>query len=387
MTNKVFLEQLLQTNDATVIEKIIAANPYFENAHLHLALQTKNPNHLHNAALILQNELWLQYLLDQKENSITTDAAAQNIEAQSVIINKTAIVSITPTQIELKENETIIVEEKVEGVNENLSEIGNKETKEATEENVFTQNENRSEALKTDVETIQLQNEKVSENTITNEVTTNNEATVAVVNIVPIYTNNDIITTNENNIVQQDNSIDDDNQLQNNEDAYGIMEPDIDINLQKEASHIDLSSLRNIVSDIKTNSNLTQEQSFDKIPIEPFYTVDYFASQGIKTNKLVMNDKLGVQLKSFTQWLKSMKKIDTPLTKEEEITEQQQHGNVVSMAEGSLVKNDILTENMVNVLIKQGKTNEAIDILQKLSLLDTTKSVYFASQIEQLKNL
>ena len=46
------------------------------------------------------------------------------------------------------------------------------------------------------------------------------------------------------------------------------------------------------------------------IPIDPYHTVDYFASQGIK---LVLEkdpkDKLGKQLKSFTQWLKHMKKV------------------------------------------------------------------------------
>ena len=45
-------------------------------------------------------------------------------------------------------------------------------------------------------------------------------------------------------------------------------------------------------------------------PFEPLHTVDYFASQGIKiTEEPVTNDKLGNQMKSFTAWLKSMKKL------------------------------------------------------------------------------
>jgi hypothetical protein len=43
---------------------------------------------------------------------------------------------------------------------------------------------------------------------------------------------------------------------------------------------------------------------------EPLHMVDYFRSQGIKLNEEVQPaDKLGRQLKSFTEWLKTMKKI------------------------------------------------------------------------------
>ena len=42
---------------------------------------------------------------------------------------------------------------------------------------------------------------------------------------------------------------------------------------------------------------------------EPMHMVDYFASQGIKlTEEVQTADKLGKQLKSFTEWLKTMKK-------------------------------------------------------------------------------
>ncbi|MCW3107676.1 MAG: hypothetical protein JWQ09_2182, partial [Segetibacter sp.] len=46
------------------------------------------------------------------------------------------------------------------------------------------------------------------------------------------------------------------------------------------------------------------------ISIDPYYTIDYFASQGIKL-ELDQNpqDQLGQNLKKFTQWLKHMKKL------------------------------------------------------------------------------
>jgi hypothetical protein len=51
--------------------------------------------------------------------------------------------------------------------------------------------------------------------------------------------------------------------------------------------------------------NLTEAMLF-----EPMHMVDYFASQGIKLNDDVhKGDKLGKQLKSFTEWLKTMKKV------------------------------------------------------------------------------
>jgi hypothetical protein len=131
---------------------------------------------------------------------------------------------------------------------------------------------------------------------------------------------------------------------------------------------------------------LTVPENNAALEIEPYHTVDYFASQGIKLGEnAIAKDKLSVQLKSFTEWLKSMKKVDTKLSPEEDKVIDNQHIEVVELAEDSLVKSEILTENMVDVLVKQGKTNEAISLLEKLSLQDQAKSSYFATRIEQLK--
>ena len=53
-------------------------------------------------------------------------------------------------------------------------------------------------------------------------------------------------------------------------------------------------------------------------------------------------------------------------------------------AEESVENSDIETEAMAEVWIKQGKTARAIAIYQKLSLLNPSKSHYFAAKIEQL---
>jgi hypothetical protein len=135
----------------------------------------------------------------------------------------------------------------------------------------------------------------------------------------------------------------------------------------------------------KTISNAINEPI---IELEPYHTIDYFASQGIKLSHMPQSDdRLGQQVKSFTSWLKSMRKIDTIVDKpvvEEKTTE---HVHVVSLAENSLQKEEIITETMAEVLVKQGKIAEAIALYEKLSLQDTEKSSYFASQIENLKTV
>jgi hypothetical protein len=117
---------------------------------------------------------------------------------------------------------------------------------------------------------------------------------------------------------------------------------------------------------------------------EPYHRVDYFASQGIKVETaLHKDDKLGHKLKSFTDWLKVMKKLP-----ESDKVNQIDSGieqKVITLAEHSLTERDIVTEAMAEVWEKQGKNEKAIDTYHKLSLLYPDKSTYFASKIDLLK--
>lgn len=121
------------------------------------------------------------------------------------------------------------------------------------------------------------------------------------------------------------------------------------------------------------------------LTFEPYHTVDYFASQGIKFNTDEKpKDKFGQQLKSFTEWLKTIKKV--PATELGNVaTNQQAEQKVEQLAEKSLTEGDVLTEAMAEVWAKQGNTAKAIITYQKLSLLNPSKSSYFAGLIEQLK--
>ena len=121
----------------------------------------------------------------------------------------------------------------------------------------------------------------------------------------------------------------------------------------------------------------------DPLIFEPYHTVDYFASQGIKPPALESsNDRFGQQLKSFTDWLKVMKRV--PLT---EVTRQipvEKEKEVAAMAVESLDDKQVWTEAMAEVWVKQGEKQKAVQVYRKLSLLDPSKSAYFAAKISEL---
>lgn len=121
------------------------------------------------------------------------------------------------------------------------------------------------------------------------------------------------------------------------------------------------------------------------IPIDPYYTIDYFASQGIKL-ELEQNpgDQLGQNLKKFTQWLKHMKK-PGPEDAAEVITSTDTEADVQKIAESSNTVREVVTEAMASVLEKQGKKEKAIELYRKLSFLNPDKTVYFAGKIKNLK--
>ncbi len=115
---------------------------------------------------------------------------------------------------------------------------------------------------------------------------------------------------------------------------------------------------------------------------EPLSATDYFASQGIKLSEEVQTgDKLGKQLKSFTDWLKTMKKVHGNKLPE---GNEQVDSVVQKLAEKSNEEGIILTESMAEAYIQQGKNGKAKEIYEKLSLLNPSKSVYFAAKIENL---
>ncbi|MEN9371624.1 MAG: hypothetical protein RLZZ390_811 [Bacteroidota bacterium] len=118
------------------------------------------------------------------------------------------------------------------------------------------------------------------------------------------------------------------------------------------------------------------------IPIEPYHTVDYFASQGIKTRLDDPQDDLGKKVRTFTAWLKTMKRLQ-PAAEINEIEESDEE--IDTGLDQPVMQEIIATEAMAEVYLKQGLTQKAIEVYAKLSLQNPANSHIFAAKIIQIK--
>jgi hypothetical protein len=144
-----------------------------------------------------------------------------------------------------------------------------------------------------------------------------------------------------------------------------------------EAATVTTSALT-VRSEALGPSSATEPLSF-----EPFHTVDYFASQGIRiTTDELPKDKLSKQLRSFTEWLKMMKRL--PAAEAAKSPETVAEKSVESLAIHSVEGSDVVTEAMAEVWARQGNRQKAIETYNKLSLLNPSKRTYFAAKIENL---
>ena len=130
------------------------------------------------------------------------------------------------------------------------------------------------------------------------------------------------------------------------------------------------------------NKTAPSEIEKEELVFEPLFASDYFASQGIKLSaEIKSDDKLGKQMKSFTEWLKTMKKANSNRLPENVKLDKA----VEQLAEKSNIETEVITEAMAEVYLQQGKTGKANEIYKKLSLHNPAKSLYFAGKIENLK--
>jgi hypothetical protein len=122
----------------------------------------------------------------------------------------------------------------------------------------------------------------------------------------------------------------------------------------------------------------------DNAPLfEPLHTIDYFASQGIRlTLDENPTDPLGRQLKSFTEWLRTMRRL--PQKDRQIVPDRVAEQTIQNFAAHSIEGKEPVTETMAEVLAKQGMPERARIVYEKLSLLNPDKSAYFAAKIEQL---
>jgi|GEM_PF-744825 len=134
------------------------------------------------------------------------------------------------------------------------------------------------------------------------------------------------------------------------------------------------SQLSSFKQPVKPTDQLEYQQS------EPLHTVDYFASQGIQLNlKQASKDALTNKLMSFTDWLRQVKQAE----KSGEVSQMEK--KVSEDAHQSVRREEIVTEAMAEVLLRQGHREQAIQLFSKLSFQFPEKSSYFAARIEQIK--
>ena len=134
-------------------------------------------------------------------------------------------------------------------------------------------------------------------------------------------------------------------------------------------------------SAFKSHDTSKEELSFERPASLP--TKDYFASIGVTIDN-TNNTDFGQKVKRFSDWLKQMKKVEkADIDKQSDPNDEK----IISQkAHDSNKPSSVVTETMAEVLIQQGKNLEAIETLEKLSLLKPEKSAYFASLITNLKN-
>ena len=151
----------------------------------------------------------------------------------------------------------------------------------------------------------------------------------------------------------------------------------------KESNTVELSKEETAIVQPTTEKTVSQKPT-DDLLLDPYHRIDYFASQGIKfVAEEKPTDRIGQQMKSFTDWLKTLKQMpnQTSISEKPSLFEEK----VIQLAGISIDDRRIITEAMADVWIKQNEPEKAIEVYQKLSLLEPAKSSYFASLIEKLK--
>lgn len=148
--------------------------------------------------------------------------------------------------------------------------------------------------------------------------------------------------------------------------------PDI---LEKPVQHITLHEL--IPKSDKVEIPLIQEGKDSEKPIAP-------------AQSIIIAD---TDLDAFHEKIKKLKQkeiIDNFIKTEPRISSLAQVSKEApskDMAEGSIkAPASLVSENLANIMLKQGKTDKAIEIYEKLVLKFPEKKSYFAEKIESLKN-
>lgn len=437
-------QQIFRThnlNDVSLqeVEAYVEAHPYYSLANLALAQKKKDDASLQKAALYFNNPIWLQGLLQPNAKAFPHIEYRREPEYSKVYPEVDAIVEVPnePEEIEEVTAEPIIIDthsptEAIETVfdKDDDGDIKDIEISEKLVEDMVAHDDHFAHAAilplhqgvsidQTDLDNGDIKDIELSEKAIEDLVEHDDhfehkhaeqiDKAVSTEKELPfVYSANVVELSELNEMAKEDRA--EASKLENieekevnfqevlpAEEPIAIEEPLIEEAQQKigsaaeadQTERIDFETIEEQLPEFKSSSLAAAAEVLkretlmsEEIETEAFHTIDYFASQGIKLLDTEQKDKLSSQLKSFTGWLKSMKKFgkDPVITGDEE-----REKEIERIAEMANVSKDILTEAMAVVLEKQGKYAKSIDLYQKLSLLNPNKSPYFAAKINRLK--
>lgn len=361
IVDHLFQKQTLEDVDVKDIEQIRDKYPYYAPAQYLLVkkyqqLGSEQYNRqIKNAAVYFTNPHWLQALLHPEElpaDEIIFTKEKEEKAADIVPLEQT-VVHISETNID---EQVLLQEPVVDIVEHNV----------VTEQNiVLPDNAQVAETI------IPLERRIEEEQGTHSDVAIHFTATEHELPVVEIKDNASIIETDFNPVLNEEEIEEDKVDSIGDEHLTGDFKLPGDFSLAEAKA----AFIQPLPDNVKASDAI--------IPIEPLHTVDYFASQGIKLgNDYEGKDKLSRKLKSFTEWLKTMKKIH-PEKLENEVDGNAQT-SIQHIAEHSNEQKDTITEAMAEVYARQGLNKKAIETYKKLSLLNPDKRVYFAALISKL---
>lgn len=352
IVDHLFQKQTLEDVDVRDIEQVSEKYPYYTPVQFLLAKKYQQTGteqyaeQVKKTALYFTNPHWLQALLHPEELPDTDFVVINKTENSSAEANKPA-------------NETIMVEQVIEQpITEEIAAGG-------------------GELLATENTTVAEQEEAIvteptpSINTIEEVVESIQEESE-----LPVEEIKDRNTIAEPVAEVTGSNLDDEDEI----DSDLVEDEHLPSDIKLPTGDFSLAAAKAAFTQ-PLPDNVKAEDAI--IPIEPLHTVDYFASQGIKlSNEYPGKDELSKRLKSFTEWLKTMKKIHPE--KLEAAMDGTAQSTIQHIAEHSNEQKDTVTEAMAEVYARQGLAKKAIETYQKLSLLNPDKRVYFAAKISKL---
>ncbi|MEO9209975.1 MAG: hypothetical protein ABI208_02705, partial [Ginsengibacter sp.] len=316
------------------------------------------------AILYFQNPAWLHFQLQQaKAESLKSEVKNFSEIEENSELNS----SIPEIEEENKETQNSIINQEDEIVEESTIQDELQKVEEIYDTN-FAEGEKPAEVLPPEeIENVNEDLVILQEDEIVEESTTQDELQkveeIENTELVEEEKSAEVLPQEEIENVNEDPVI-----LQEDEIVEKIAPQDE----KKEVEEIgNIHALENENSDGISNKEEKQEKKLEEvIPtpeneeeellFQPLSMSDYFASQGISIkSEVIVIDKLGRQMKSFTDWLRDMKRLHGGKLPDQNPAVERM---IQLTAEKSNVDAEILTETMAKILLKQEKPEKAIDL-------------------------